>query len=438
MGYGYRYKKDSSEKTSWIIINTSIANCTWSNMSSHINTFSNRLDSATKSKLTTSYGRVFSVPKDLVNIMQFVIWVPNGDFWTDTSYYAVVSGTLVQKNSTAILGVKPVMCFSWSENVNSDNRLTEEQGGGSDNLDPDYGTDLPYHNGLVFNYSGSNQAPLFEGWNSEKVEENTTKNTKTGLYQSTFKLKSNFFWWGDPDGNSRYGIKQGDTLPLVINWEIDTLVNNPQIGGKNIDVAEKVTFEYDGKPHYPDFKGLDSNKVKVTGITEPQVAVRKYITTFVLAKEDYSRLRWTPDNWGNVTGDDRYSTKLASENDISVEWKIVAATTPLPPTKNISYVYYLDYPREITVSFEGSENCILTGTVTATEPGKYTAYAKPIAGGEWAGGGSAQQTVNWEIVVLADKPTVGALKEPISSAKTSFDYDGKTHLSPHQILCKTE
>lgn len=108
----------------------------------------------------------------------------------------------------------------------------------------------------------------------------------------------------------------------------------------------------------------------------------------------------------------------------------VSGNDPTPinnPPEKVSYEYDIYKPVEKTLSFDGSENCTLTGTTKATAPGNYTACAVPKSGWIWKDGSKTSKTINWEIVVLADKPTVGNPSVSISNAKTSFDYDGEAH-----------
>lgn len=386
-----------------------------------------------------------------------------GAMWTSTyysskyAYWIGANGNKVSTRPLSAIKICPVIILPSNFYVNGS---TIPPSGKTVVEDATYGVDLPYHDGLVFEYDGGTHFPSLH-YNENKVlvtdspssnvyypndnypnwsdVVNKLKKSADGLYSLTFKPQDGYFWWGDASGKTRYGISKGEDRPLTLSWEITKLADKPK--------TSNLVFEYDGKPHFPKF---DYNTSKVvasasktgTYYRDWDTIVEKlqktnagtYTVYFKPESSDGKRTGWTPDNWGRtLTKEEQYSTTLASHDVISFSWEIKKpVVTPITfnvaPNKTLTYNGYTQ-----TMTFSGYDSTKMTiSGNTGVNAGTYYAIVTLNSGYCWDDGSTSPKEVSW---VIGRKPitTVPSQKETLiytgNSQSPSWNNFSSTELS---------
>ena len=219
-------------------------------------------------------------------------------------------------------------------------------------------------------YTGANQVGVI-GTNVDLV--GTTSATNVGTYTATATPKTNYAW------------ADGAITSKTLTWKIT------EKSGADITASlSSTTYVYDGTAKEPTVTVKDGTKVLVAG-TDYDV---KYI-----------------DNVNAGTATVRITLKGNYSGTITKTFTIERAKTA---TATASDKIYTGAAQTGVIGV----NVDLTGTITATEVGTYTATATPKTNYAWADGTITSKTLTWKITAKSGADITASL------SSTTYVYDG--------------
>ena len=219
-------------------------------------------------------------------------------------------------------------------------------------------------------YTGANQVGVI-GTNVDLV--GTTSGTNVGTYTATATPKTNYAW------------ADGSTTSKTLTWKITAK------SGTDITASlSSTTYVYDGTAKEPTVTVKDGTKTLVEG-TDYDVEYKDNVnagtaTVTITLKGNYS---------GTI------------EKTFTIERAKTATATASDKT----------YTGTEQIGVTGV-NVDLTGTISATNVGIYTATATPKANYAWADGTITSKTLTWKITEKASSDIVATL------GTTVYTYDG--------------
>ena len=219
-------------------------------------------------------------------------------------------------------------------------------------------------------YTGANQVGVI-GTNVDLV--GTTSGTNVGTYTATATPKANYAW------------ADGSTTSKTLTWKI-TAKSGTDIAAS----LSSTTYVYDGTAKEPTVTVKDGTKTLVEG-TDYDVEYKDNVnagtaTVTITLKGNYS---------GTI------------EKTFTIERAKTATATASDKT----------YTGTEQIGVTGV-NVDLTGTISATNVGIYTATATPKANYAWADGTITSKTLTWKITEKASSDIVATL------GTTVYTYDG--------------
>lgn len=234
-------------------------------------------------------------------------------------------------------------------------------------------------------YTGNLQTVSIKNFDSSKMTKSGDESkTARGFYKITFALKdkTNTCW------------STGGSDDIVIEWALGkTRVTKPTLSGDTV-------FVYNGSSKTLSVTGYDSNKMTQTGYLSATDA-GSYSVVYSL--KNTTEYIWDDD----------------STADVTFSWKIEKAALPAVTFTQNGTLTYDGSNKTVTIKNYDAKLHDLSGTITSTEAGTFTAKITPKANYTWSDGTSTAKNITWKIFAKAiTRPTVSPL---------NFEYDGKAH-----------
>ena len=249
-----------------------------------------------------------------------------------------------------------------------------------------YINELPSQFGTL-TYNGTNQTATFQNYDSNKLTlSGTTNATNAGTYNVTFKPKDLYVWGSDNTQDAKN-----------VQWKIEPLkLPKP--------TASTTQFDYTGSTINLNVNNYNSTYINIAnGSVTSATNAGNYSVTYSL--KSTSNTKWEDGTTGNVT----------------INWAINQNALPEEFSSGFEQAAALTYngsAQSVTIKNYSAEWHVLSGDVSKTNAGTYTAKVSPKSGYSWSGGGNAAKSVTWKIDPLKlTKPT---------AATTSFEYTGST------------
>lgn len=237
-----------------------------------------------------------------------------------------------------------------------------------------------------FTFNNASQAINVSNFDSAYIEQSgTVSATNANSYSAVYKLKNktNTTWSDSTTGD------------VTINWQINPLkLAKP--------AASTVEFDYDGGTKNLSVSNYNSTYINQTG-TLSASAVGIYSAVYSL--KNTSNTKWADNSTGNVT----------------INWEIIQRVLSAAQSSGFVQVGTLTYDgsaQNVTIKNYDSNYHNLSGDITKTNAGTYTAKISPKGGYTWADGTATPKDVSWTINKKSlAKPTV---------TTDFFPYDGNT------------
>ena len=249
-------------------------------------------------------------------------------------------------------------------------------------------------------YNGSAQSPTISGYNASYHDlSSTTSATNAGTYTAKVTPKSN------------YAFSDGSTAAKSVSWSI---------GAKSLSkpTAATTSFEYDGAVKTLSISNYNSSYMTKSG-TDSASVKGNYEVTFTL--NDTSNLKWAD----NTT------------SEVKIPWSIGSKSIAKPTISGDTTFTYDGNAKTLNVTGYDSDTMILSGTISATNAGDYTATftLRDKTNTCWASGDTNDVQFSWKInraVFTTAQQTFGTyvVDEPGSNNQIYTDYTGELQFLP--------
>lgn len=216
-----------------------------------------------------------------------------------------------------------------------------------------YNMNIPSQIGTL-TYNGSNQTPMWNYYDANKMTITVTAQKNAGTYTATFTPIDPYIW------------SDGTVTPKEVSWSIDkaTITADP---------AQNGTLTYTGSEQTPTWSNYDSAKMTVSGTVKGTNA-GSYNAQFT-PTANYK--------WSNGT--------TAAK---TVAWSIGRAAITAEPAQS-GTLTYTGSEQSPTWSNYDAAKLTIGGTKSSTDAGTFSATFTPTANYCWSNGSTNAKNVSW-------------------------------------------
>lgn len=229
-------------------------------------------------------------------------------------------------------------------------------------------------------YNGEVQTPVFNNYDSSKMDAETISATNAGGYYAKFTPKNSYKW------------EDGTTETKSVYWKIEK-------ASVEMPTVTDLEFTYDGEEHAPVIGSYDADGIKVSG-NSPVVGASSNRITFALVSSNYK--------WSDGTVADK-----------TVVWTIKRAKVPAPTAVNSVFEYTGEKQSPQWNNYD-AEVMTMSGEYEASASGTHTVKFALKANYEWTDGTTDDRTITWRI-------NEEKLKVP-TLAERELIYNGKVQI----------